>query len=115
MGRWIVIGLIALAVVVGLGAAFGGDKDWGPDRDAQVVTTASGETIVIERDRGPFIFPFLFIPLFVIGLFWFLSGRRRGDGGPPWGGDGEQFREWHERQHREMDSRSGPPPGAQTG
>ena len=116
MGRWFVIGFIALIVAVGVGAYFGGDKDWGDrDRPAQVVTTESGETIVIERDHRFFPFPFLFIPLFFFGLFWFLAGRRRGDGGGPWGGNGDWMREWHERQHREMDSRSGPPTGAQSG
>lgn len=114
MGRWLVIGLVALVAVIGLGAYFGDDKDWGPDREAQVITTEGGETIVIERDRGPFPFPFLFIPLFIIGLFLLLGSRRRCEGGPPWGGDGERFREWHERQHREMESRAEPPAGTQT-
>lgn len=118
MGRWAIGGLIAVVlVVVGLSiaVAVGGDKDWGDHRDAEVVTTQSGETIVIDRDRGPFLFPFLLIPLVIIGLFVFLGGRRRHEGGPPWGGNQDWMREWHERQHREMDSRSGPPPGSQAG
>ena len=114
MARWLIVGLIALVAVIGLGAYFGDDKDWGPDREAQVITTDGGETIVIERDRGPFPFPFLFVPLLLIGLFWFLGGRRRWDGGgSPRGGGPDRFREWHEREHQEMDSRQGPTPGAE--
>ena len=111
MARWLIVGLIAVVAVVGLGAYVGSDKDWGPNRDAQVITTDGGETIVIERDREPFPFPFLFIPFLAIGLFWFLGSRRRPDGsGPPWGGNREWLRDWHEREHREMASRMGPPP-----
>jgi hypothetical protein len=114
MGRWLVVGFIALVVALGIGAYVADDQDWGPNRDrsAQVITTQSGETIVIERDRHFFPFPFLFIPLFFIGLFWFLAGRRRWDGGGPWGGP-DRFREWHEREHQAMDSHSGPATGAE--
>jgi hypothetical protein len=112
MGRWLVIGFVALVVALGIGAYVADDKDWGPDREAQVVTTQSGETIVIENDRHFFPFPVLFIPLLFFGLFWFLVGRRRWDGGGPWGGP-DRFREWHEREHQTMQSRSGPQSGAE--
>jgi len=114
MGRWLLIGFAALVVAIGIGAYVADDKDWGPDREAQVVTTQGGETIVIERDRHFFPFPFLIFPLFFIGLFWFLSGRRRWEGGGPGGGNPDWLRDWHERQHREANSRMEPPPGAQS-
>ena len=110
MTRWLIVGLIALVAVIGLGAYFGDGKDWGPDREAQVITTDGGETIVIERDRGSFPFPFLFIPFLAIGLFWFLGSRRRGNGSGPWGSNQDWLRDWHEREHREMASRMEPPP-----
>jgi hypothetical protein len=116
MGRWLVIGFIALVVALGLGAYFSDrdwDRDWDDDRAAQVITTQSGETIVIERDRHFFPFPFLIFPLLLIGLVWFLASRRRWDGGGPWGGNPDWMREWHEREHRAMDSRAGPPSDTQ--
>lgn len=109
MARWLIVGLLALIAVAGSGAYVGDREDWGPNRDAQVISTDGGETIVIERDRGPFPLPFLFIPLSLVGLFLFLGGRRRSGGGPTWSGGPDRFREWHERAHQEMASRAGPP------
>ena len=105
MGRWIVIGLVAVAVVVGLGFLIGnghwGDGDGWRENRTEVVTTAAGETIVIERDRHFFPF-FIFIPFLIIGLFWAFGGRRcRGNGwrddgpGPQWMSD------WHRREHEQ--------------
>lgn len=107
MRRWWIIGVIALVVIAGLGFVFGYD---GYERhDAtRVVTTANGETVIIDRD-GPRFFPFGF---FFFPLFWFLvlaaifTFVRRGRWGgppppspsaeghvPPW------FDEWHRRVH----------------
>jgi hypothetical protein len=108
MGRWIVIGVLAIVVAVGLGAYFG-DGDWSDDdgwrrTNSEVVTTADGQTIVIERDRHFFPF-FIFIPILIIGLFWLFGGRRyRGNG---WGGGGPDqhwLSEWHRREHGQHDS-----------
>jgi hypothetical protein len=109
MGRWIVIGVLAIVVAVGLGAYFG-DGDWGGDDDgwrrnnSEVVTTADGQTIVIERDRH-FIPFFIFIPFLILGFFWLFGGRRyRGNG---WGGGGPDqhwLSEWHRREHGQHDS-----------
>ena len=115
MGRWIVIGLLAIAVVVGLGAWFG-DGDWGDrdgwrDSNAQAVTTAEGETIVIERDRHFFPF-FIFIPFLIFGLFW-AFGPWRGRGGD-WRRNGpdalsevewdRRMTEWHRREHEQSNA-----------
>lgn len=105
--------LLILIMIAGLGLAFAiganvaGDGNWGPER-TQVVTTTSGETVVIANTgwHGPPI-GFLFIPLFVIGLFWLVRGRR----GQPCGGwdpsSGDRTRawsEWHQSEHEKMNA-----------
>jgi hypothetical protein len=104
MGRWIFAGLVVIAVALGVIAythdGDRGDGDgWGRN-DTEVVTTAQGETVIIERDRHFFPF-FIFIPFLFIGLFWLLAGRRFGGGGG-WPGNGrgqDWLNEWHRRQH----------------
>jgi hypothetical protein len=104
MGRWIFAGLVAIAVALGV-IAYTNDGDWGDGdgwrrNDTEVVTTAQGETVIIERDRH-FVPFFIFIPFLFIGLFWLLAGRRFGGGGG-WPGNGrgqDWLNEWHRRQH----------------
>ena len=110
MGRWIFVGLLAIAVAIGISGYFA-DRNWddGPGNGharSEVVTTADGQTIVIEHDRRVFFPFFIFIPFLFFGLFWlFLPWRWRGNGGG--GGPGQaQYAEWerwlgdwHRRQH----------------
>ena len=119
MRRFIAVAAIAVIIAFGIGLA-AGDHDHRPwhDNNAQVVTTADGSTVVVERDHGFFPFPFLIIPLLFLAFFFFAGGRRRGWNcgyGP--GGDGsgvvsreEQWRQWHDSLHR--NDGSGTPPGA---
>ena len=103
MGKWIVIGVLAIAIAIGIGAYFG-DHDGPPWRDdqAQVITTDSGQTIVVQdRDHG--FFPFFLIPFLFLGFLWFAIGRRF-RGGPGYGCGPSQNREewlrdWHRREH----------------
>lgn len=110
MGRWIVIALLAIVLAVGLGAYFG-DGDWGDGdgwrrNNSEVVTTADGQTIVIEHDRHFFPF-FIFIPLLILGFFWAFGSRRYRGGSPGGNGTRQQsfaewqhwLDEWHRRQH----------------
>ena len=109
MGRWIVIAALAVVVAVGLGAYFR-DGDWrnnGPGHgSSEVVTTASGQTIVIERDRHFFPF-FIFVPFLIFGFFWAFGPRRCRDNGTGGSGSRQQsfsewqhwLDEWHRRQH----------------
>lgn len=114
MRRWIAIGLIALAVAIGLGAYFG-DGDGPPWRDhkTEVITTTEGQTIVIDRGHDGPPFPFLIIPFLIFGLFWFGFRRGPGRGDGPWNngpGPSEAWlRDWHRREHGSDGSDPGGP------
>jgi hypothetical protein len=111
VGRWILVGLLAIAVAIGI-STFVAGRDWdnGPGNGharSEVVTTADGQTIVIEHDRRGFFPFFLFIPFLFFGLFWlFGPWRWRGSGGRG-GGPGQAqsaewerwLDDWHRRQH----------------
>jgi hypothetical protein len=106
MGRWFGLALIALIVIVGVGA-WVGDRDGGHWRghDTEVVTAANGQqTIVVHEGRGFFPFPFLIFPFLIFGFFWFASGRRRWYGPGPWGygppNNLDRLQEWHRQQHQ---------------
>jgi hypothetical protein len=82
-----------------------GDGEW--DRNqTEVVTTQSGETVVITNGgwHGP-PFGLLFIPLIIFGLFWAFGGRR-GRGCDPHdrnSGDRAQlWSDWHRAEHERM-------------
>lgn len=112
MRFWIVLGaLAALGAAFVIGGRVAGDGDWGR-HEPQVVTTQSGETVVItqERWRG-FPFGIIFIPLIVVGLFWASGGRGHRGGGhretespDRW----QQWSNWHREEHERMTGTNGP-------
>ena len=111
MGRWIFAGLVAIAVAIGVAAYVDDDKWDGNDgwrgNDTEVVTTAQGETVIIERDRHFFPF-FIFIPFLIFGLIWLFAGRRFG-GGCGWPGNGcgqDWLNNWHRSQHEQSPGNS---------
>jgi len=118
---------IFIAVVAGLIAAawiWGDERAWGPDQDhthvVQVVDdqgqpVGDGTAVIIDRDRGPFFFPFgfLLVPLFIFLLFWTFAPFWRGrgpNGGPP-AYPTDTPPAWFEHWYRQMQRRdAGSPP-----
>jgi hypothetical protein len=108
MKPWIVftalVAIVAAAVVIG---KIEGDGDWGPPREERVITTPSGDTVVIEDERWRgFPFGILLLPLIILGLVWAFGGRR-GRGWDP--GDRAQWlSDWHRAEHERMARATGP-------
>jgi hypothetical protein len=115
---------IFLVIVAGLFTAawYWGDGDWGPDRDRTHVVRVvddqgqpigDGNTVIIDRDRGPFFFPFglFLIPLFIFLLFWTFGrrGRPYGPNGYPTDTPPQWFEHWYEQMRRREQNRSTPP------
>jgi hypothetical protein len=115
-----------LVIVAGLIAAawiWDGDGRWDRDHDGTHVVrvvddqgqpVGDGNTVIIDRDRGPFFFPFGFLlfPLFFILLFW-TFGRAFWRGGRPNGPNGSHsetppqwFEQWYQQMKRRDDSRA---------
>ena len=123
MRYWIVAGVLALIVGVGIAGAIWGDGDWGPHRDDVVTRSVAAdgtETIVIqEGHRGFFPFGIFLFPLVIFGsvlLFRALAFRGPWGGNGPWTPGGPRagnppgwFEEWHRRAHQE----EAPPPAQQ--
>jgi len=117
--------ILFLTVVAGIIAAawYWGDGDWGPDRDRTHVVrvvddqgqpVGDGNTVIIDRDRGPFFFPFAFllVPIFIFLLFW-TFGRAFWRGGRPYGGPNgfpsetppPWFEQWYQQMRRREQNR----------
>jgi hypothetical protein len=112
---------IFVVLVLGLFAAawvWGVDRSWGPDHggthvvrvvDDQGQPIGDGNTVIIDRHRGPFFFPFglLLVPLFFFLLFW-TFGRAAWRGGRPNGPNGFQSEtppQWFESWYQQMKRR----------
>jgi hypothetical protein len=112
--RWFFLTAAVVILAFGIGTAVGRNHD---NRGSEVITTASGETVVVTRDHGGRGFPgfFLLIPLgFLAWLAFSNRGRNWGNGGPRCGPGGTgpdrpqlltdaerdaQWRAWHDAQH----------------
>jgi len=119
MRRFIPLAIV-LTLFAGLIAAawfFGAGHGW-DHNTAHVVHVVNdqgqpisdGNTVIIDRDRGPFFFfPFglFLIPLFFFALFW-AFGRAAWRGGRPYGPNGfnaETPPPWFEQWYRQMQRR----------
>ena len=115
MKRWFFVTLAVVILAFGIGAAVGSNSDRHGNK-SEVITTASGDTVVVTPGgRGGFPFFFLLIPIGILAFLAFSNrGRRWGNGCPsnmsepkdpiPANASTEadrdaQWRAWHDAQH----------------